>query len=419
MRVITSMSNDGYKNYGKTCLQGLVKHMPCPITVYYEDIKPDFKHKKITYKPLFDVQGCKETLTVFSTLPIFQGMIDGKRNYRWDIFKFVRKCFAQFDAASDDEDYLFWVDADTEWNKDISKKVLTEMVDDTFMAYLGRPNWHSCASFIGWNLTNPRSDEFWNMYYDTIISGKVLAFAEWHDCFILDTLRQYMDLPQKDLAAGIELGKGPVNVFDYVFKGTARHLKGNLKNQPRRYQQLIDLVIKNKPDSIMEIGTWNGGRALEMIEQVPHAKYYGFDLFETANNETDEKEKNVKPHHKADDIAGLLQVNKVHAELYAGDTKETLPIFLEKHGENSIDFAFIDGGHSVETIRSDWENVKKAIKKGGVVVFDDWYEGLTAEELGKYGCNRVLIENQVDFELLPIADPVKGGGKTRMAVVQC
>lgn len=415
MRVITSMSKEGYEQYGKTCLQGLVKHWPCPITVYYEDIKPDFKHKKITYKQLFKVEGCAETLGVFATLPIFSGLINGKRNYRYDIFRFVRKCFAQFDAASDEDEYLFWVDADTVWDKDISKKTLRAMLDNTFMAYLGRPDWHSCASFIGWNMTNPRSDEFWNAYFDIIISGKVLALEEWHDCFILDVLRQALDLPQRDLAKGIELGKGPVNVFNNVFQGIARHLKGNLKNGPQRYQQLIDLVIKNKPDAIMEIGTWNGSRALEMIQQVPDAKYFGFDLFETANDETDETEKNVKPHHAAEDVANLLQVNKVKAELYAGDTKETLPVFLKKHGEKSVDLIFIDGGHSVETIRSDWENAKKAIRQGGVIVFDDYYTDMP--DLDKYGANAVLKD--LDYTLLPIADPVKGGGKTQMAVVQC
>lgn len=415
MRVITSMSNEGYKHYGKKCLEGLVEHFPCPITVYYEAEKPDFEHEKITYKNLFEVTGCREFLGIAGTLPIFSGVINGKRNYRWDVFKFSRKCFAQLDAASDDEDYLFWVDADTVWTKDISTEVLTDMVDDTFMAYLGRPDWHSCASFIGWNMTNPRSDEFWNAYYDTFISGKVFLMDEWHDCFVLDVLRKVLDLPQKDLAEGIELGNGPVNVFDHVFKGTARHLKGNLKNQPQRYQQLIDLVFKNKPDAIMEIGTWNGSRALEMIEQVPEAKYFGFDLFETANDETDETEKNVKPHYSAEDVATLLQVNKVNAELYAGDTKETLPVYLDKHGEDSVDFIFIDGGHSVETIRSDWEHAQKAIKKGGVVVFDDYYTDMP--DLDKFGANEVLKD--LDFELLPIADPVKGGGKTQMAVVQC
>jgi len=409
------MSKEGYKQYGKTCLEGLVKHFPCPITVYYEDEKPDFEHEKITYKPLFEVEGCTQFLGVMATLPIFSGIINGKRNYRFDIFKFARKCFAQFDAASDKDDLLFWVDADTVWEKDISTDVLHDMLDDTFMAYLGRPDWHSCASFIGWNLEHVRSDEFWHAYFDTLMSGKVFLFEEWHDCFILDVLRRVLDIPQKNLAEGIKLGNGPVNVFDHVFKGTAHHLKGNLKNTPQRYQQLIDLVIEKQPEAIMEIGTWNGGRALEMIEQVPNAKYFGFDLFETATDETDKTEKNVKPHHKAENVANLLQSRKVKAELYAGDTKETLPVYLEKHGEGSIDFAFIDGGHSVETIQSDWDNVRKAMKKGGIVIFDDYYTGM--DDLDKFGANEVIKD--LDFELLPIADPVKGGGKTQMAVVQC
>ena len=117
----------------------------------------------------------------------------------------------------------------------------------------------------------------------------------------------------------------------------------------------------------------------------------------------------------------MLHQHQIQAEIYAGNSKDTLPAFLERHGEQSVDFAFIDGGHSVDTIRSDWEHVKKIIKPGGVVVFDDYYEGMPVSELEKYGCNKVLYEDGEDyaFVVLPIADPVKGGGKTKMAMVRC
>ena len=416
MRVITSMSKSGYKEYGETCLKSMVEHLPCPITVYHENEKFDFEHEKIEYRNLYEVEGCENLLTILSTLPVFSGEIQkGKRDYRWNAFKFIRKCFAQIDAACQEDDCLFWIDADTVWDKNISEEVLRDMTDDTFMAYMGRDDFHSCASFVGWNLRHKNGDRFWQEYYDFLMSGRFLLMQEWHDSYLLDRLREGLHVDSKNLAEGLKAGRGPINIFNKVFKGTARHMKGNLKHGPQRYEQLIDLVIERQPQSIMEIGTWNGHRAIEMIYQVPDAQYFGFDLFETATHETDEEEKNVKPHHSADDVAQLLQINKIKAELYKGDTKDTLPVYLDKHGESSIDFIFIDGGHSVETIRSDWEHAKKAIKKGGIVVFDDYYNGMP--DLDKYGANEVLKD--LDFELLPIADPVKGGGTTQMAVVRC
>ena len=58
------------------------------------------------------------------------------------------------------------------------------------------------------------------------------------------------------------------------------------------------------------------------------------------------------------------------------------------------DFVFIDGGHSVETITSDWLWVSRIINPGAVVVFDDYYK----PEREGFGCNRI-VEN-ITHELL-------------------
>ena len=54
-----------------------------------------------------------------------------------------------------------------------------------------------------------------------------------------------------------------------------------------------------------------------------------------------------------------------------GDTIKSLKTFSKKN--KIIDFIFIDGGHSLKTIKSDWNNVKKLINKKSEVVFDDYY----------------------------------------------
>ena len=52
---------------------------------------------------------------------------------------------------------------------------------------------------------------------------------------------------------------------------------------PRRYKQLADIVRFYKPSTILETGTWNGGRAVEMalaaFESKDKVHYIGFDLF--------------------------------------------------------------------------------------------------------------------------------------------
>lgn len=173
-----------------------------------------------------------------------------------------------------------------------------------------------------------------------------------------------------------------------------------------RYDQLLSAVRRFQPRFILEIGTWNGHRALQMLQLSPGATYYGFDLFEDADVKTDAEEKNVKPHHTLASIQARLSGYKAH--LFKGNTRETLGDFKEP-----VDFAWIDGGHSVETIRSDWENVKRCLLPGANVYFDDYYSGGIDTE--QFGCNRVVDE--LRHEVLPDRDPVIPSGWVQMVCV--
>jgi hypothetical protein len=130
------------------------------------------------------------------------------------------------------------------------------------------------------------------------------------------------------------------------------HNKGNLKfdtpkldtvsadvKGPKRYKQLADMVRHYSEGlnsfSIVETGTWNGGRAIEMalaaFENVDAVHYRGFDLFEDATEETDKLELNIKQHNAYTAISNRLRQfsdkmkenSKVFTfTLYKGDTKK-------------------------------------------------------------------------------------------------
>lgn len=180
-----------------------------------------------------------------------------------------------------------------------------------------------------------------------------------------------------------------------------------------RYSQLINIVRTRKPDNVIEIGTWNGARAIEMFNAHPEINYTGFDLFEMASPYTDAKEYNVKPHNSLKQVQDRLNVIGMKATLIKGDTNETLKEWAENHPETA-DLVYIDGGHSVETIRNDYNNALKLIKKYGVIVFDDYYHGIDVE---KFGANKILEDSGKEFEVLPMKDPVVGGGFTQMAIM--
>jgi len=407
MRCVTSFSEEGYEQYGKRFLTTYLEHVGVPIDVYTEGgFVPDITHKLITYRPLEEAVGCVEFMAL-ADFPAARGDIwgEGKRNYRFDCFKFSRKCFAQIDAASREPGRLYWLDADIEFS---AKFTLPEF--DGFMCYLGRSEWHSCASLVGFDTSHEVSGEFFKRYWLLHVTGTIFALPEWHDSFVLDWLRLESQAPATNLAEGLDL-KGPANVFDAVFSA-AHHKKGNIKKFQNRYEELLHMVAKERPERILEIGTWNGNRAIEMCQF--GAEYVGFDLFEEATDETDAEEMNVKAHHNVGDVREKLIEAGVVANLIPGNTNETLPAYRENSGGCPFDFAFIDGGHSIETIQSDWNTVRHLMKPGGLVVFDDYYEGPI--DTDKFGANKVV--EMLPHELGSRADPVVGGGKTRLAMVR-
>lgn len=179
-----------------------------------------------------------------------------------------------------------------------------------------------------------------------------------------------------------------------------------------RYDQLPELIVKARPQLIVEVGTHRGARAMLMCRAALSCRnnvhYIGYDLFDEATAETNAIEMNGKGSGDIAVVWQKLDLLKDHNpgftyDLIKGNTRQTL------HGKNIMaDFAFIDGGHSVETIRGDYE----ALKHSRLVVFDDYY--MSGIDTAKFGCNSVIAD--IPHKVLPRED-VFGGTAIRMAVV--
>jgi len=226
VRVLTSFGPAGYGEYGKRFMRTFLANSDADLWVYHEGQEPDLKDERIVYRNVMEVPGCREFTS--SCLPAAKGrgLLWQGRNYRFDVHRFCRKSFAQCDAASDYDGLLYWIDADVE----VTDRVVFPEFGSEFMQYMGRPEWHSCASFVGWDCGHPDSDNFWAAYYNIYTSGSVFVLPEWHDSYVLDWLRTNIGVSARDLAAGMHL-KGPANVFDEVFNW-GKHYKGNKKCIP-------------------------------------------------------------------------------------------------------------------------------------------------------------------------------------------
>lgn len=160
------------------------------------------------------------------------------------------------------------------------------------------------------------------------------------------------------------------------------------------------LVKKSKARRIMEIGTYNGVTAEKIINAAltnfpsSEIEYWGFDIFGKVPPEEPNPTHEIAS--KAEVRARLSKYNiKIH--LIEGNTRKTLPKSI-RMGIPKMDFIFIDGGHSYETVKSDWENVNQIIHGSSIVVFDDIYThyGPTkvVEEIKKSGDYVVEIFNR-------------------------
>ncbi len=184
--------------------------------------------------------------------------------------------------------------------------------------------------------------------------------------------------------------------YQYFFKET------------KRYYYLFETIRKIRPKNIMEIGTWNGRRAEEMINEAKNfypaseITYYGFDLFEEMTNEMLEREVSKLP-PSVEEIRKKLEKTGVKVNLFKGNTLKVLPkvvYFLPK-----MDFIFIDGGHSIETITNDWRYAQELMRKNSVVIFDDYY--FNKDDVGAKSVIEKIDRSKFDVKILPIRDRFK------------
>ena len=135
------------------------------------------------------------------------------------------------------------------------------------------------------------------------------------------------------------------------------------------FYQLFDHI---KPSTICEIGTHDAKSAVQFIDYCikinPKLKYYGFDIFDAVKNDKrfHEVEINGKGAGKYSTAKNNLdhkrrKYKKFKFELYKGYTQDTLT-------DSKYDFVYIDGGHSYETVKHDYNKVKNS----KIIVFDDY-----------------------------------------------
>lgn len=118
------------------------------------------------------------------------------------------------------------------------------------------------------------------------------------------------------------------------------------------------------PKRILEIGTRTG---ISICQLLSAYLYYNdvqaicFDLFDDGFISEKLVQRNLKALNIPQEIVTFVK----------GDSRETVPDYLQRNPEAQFDWVLVDGGHEREVAWADLENVWQAVEPGGLLIFDD------------------------------------------------
>ncbi len=181
----------------------------------------------------------------------------------------------------------------------------------------------------------------------------------------------------------------------------------------------LSLVEEYKPKNVLEIGVFCGVTSRNICELLKtnfgsDFRYYGLDLFgSTKTSSVDEIEPKFLENQKFSNplktiyynfikrenlnskisVQNFLKKFSQNIELIKGDTRVT----LEKVPLSEIDFVFLDGGHSYDTVLSDLQKLYDSMKNNSKIVCDD-FAGITKIESVEKAIKDFANKNKINLE---------------------
>ncbi len=181
----------------------------------------------------------------------------------------------------------------------------------------------------------------------------------------------------------------------------------------------LSLVEEYKPKNVLEIGVFCGVTSRNICELLKtnfgsDFRYYGLDLFgSTKTSSVDEIEPKFLENQKFSNplktiyynfikkenlnskisVQNFLKKFSQNIELIEGDTRVT----LEKVPLSEIDFVFLDGGHSYDTVLSDLKKLYDNMKNNSKIVCDD-FAGITKIESVEKAIKDFANNNKIKLE---------------------
>ena len=348
VQFVTSFNETLFENNSYKFLESIIDKWEPSIKLncYTHNLKlenytiPNYQH--ITFSSLHDIEDYE---TFHNTFRKHNGTEGKTIDYNWklDALKWSNKVFALTEAAFNltaEHDlhpttthlgWLIWIDSDSYTLKRMTKKDILSLLPegaDVVCLECSEQEYNE-GTFIAFNLKSRATIDLLGDFRGAYISGEIFNYREWHDSFIftrLITLYKAHGLKVLNLGMNADttnktaFEQSPLSPMFLHFKGAEHSSLKNIRDErgdrfvslsddtthdiiPNRYTLFLDVIRHYKPSgTIVETGTWNGGRAIQIamacFEHTDTLHYIGYDLFEDATLETDEEEFNVKSHNR-------------------------------------------------------------------------------------------------------------------------
>tara|TARA_B100000965_G_C19297254_1_gene628576 strand:- start:106 stop:735 length:630 start_codon:yes stop_codon:yes gene_type:complete len=174
--------------------------------------------------------------------------------------------------------------------------------------------------------------------------------------------------------------------FKYYFR------KSSFKKDLNSANILMSEIEKYKPLNVLEVGVFQGVTSRNICEKLKiihgdNFSFTGIDLFEDTSKDLDKKEMTSKHNKLSNPLKHLLFNIILKKDLNSLDAVNSLlkkfgarikllkglsEIQFTKFDLEKIDFVFLDGGHSYETVRKDLDLIITKLKKGKIIICDDY-----------------------------------------------
>lgn len=167
--------------------------------------------------------------------------------------------------------------------------------------------------------------------------------------------------------------------------------------------------------SIIEVGVYKGDFAVRLLNAArfasPHGKiiYTGIDLFESLDNSMLLQENSLVP-PPVDSVYNHISKECPFAsvKLHCGDSAHILPKLSQELSRANL--IYIDAGHSVNSIATDWTTIQTIAPPEALIIFDDYYEG-------RLDCGAKAVVDVIDLNIWEVELTRTRSCETRIGVV--